>query len=305
MRYSSLVAGLASACAALTAQAPDRPHPPAARALDRAVQRMHRSLAPQLDIWTDHSKFENAWVASSEHFTVRTTLSHGLAADVARGLETMLGHIHRTLGIDTAPPRRLPVYVFATRAEYNAFGATNGDQHSSFYGSFYAANHADRPVAAEWSDNPILAQMQITHSVVHQYLREAFPGVALPLWLDEGLAAYFASFWDYGWTRAEYKKDREQGRIVPLARVLRAQLQDFALDTTPRMLELAMFCDWLLRYCPETKSTPGADGAPHGAFVDYVRALLRGDDVARAPFRASIADPQALVDAFDAFTFPH
>ena len=276
------------------------------RAVDRAVQRTHQRLAEKLDIWEDHSTFENAWLVKSEHFVVRTTVSHGLARDLASGLETMLGHFRTVLGIDFVPPAPLTVFVFPDRAAYNAFGEQHGEHHSSFYGSFHATGHPDQPVAVEWNRNPTLLRMHVTHSVVHQYLHHAFPGTVgnRPAWIEEGLAAYFTSYWNLAWTLQQYLRAKDDARLIALDKVLRDDIAAFATDTDARMLQLAVFFDWLLRLRDDTKSTPGEDGRMRGPFRDYLVAVLEGRDTGDLPFQQLLADREKLAAEFAAVEFP-
>ncbi len=276
------------------------------RAIDRAVERAHDARTKQLDIWEDHSTFENAWLAETEHFAVRTTASYGLARDLAAGLETMLGHFHSVLGVDFTPPAALPVFVLPDRAAYNAFGEQHGEHHSSFYGSFHASNHPEQPVAVAWDPNPTLLRMHVTHSVVHQYLHRAFPASAgnRPAWVEEGLAAYFTSYWALEWTRQEYLRAKDDARLVSLPRILRDDVAAFSADTEVRMLQLAVLFDWLLRLREDTKSTQGDDGAMRGPFRDYLVAVLEGRDTRDLPFRAVLQDPAKLAADFAAFEFP-
>ena len=37
----------------------------------------------------------------------------------------------------------------------------------------------------------------VTHSALHQFVAGAFPGRPIPDGLSEGLAAYFALYWDF------------------------------------------------------------------------------------------------------------
>ncbi len=136
------------------------------------------------EVFEDHSTWEKAWEATSRHFLVRTTHSYGLAAQLAQGLDVMLGHVQKTLGVEVAPPRRYHVYVLPSVADYNAFGNANGQEHSSCYGSFHAAAHPERAVAAVYDGNHSWLKMLVTHSMVHQYVQDAFPAARLPTWVS-------------------------------------------------------------------------------------------------------------------------
>jgi hypothetical protein len=275
-----------------------------ARALDRAVQRLHRELTANLDVWSDHSTWDKAWVARTPHFAVRTTRSYGLALDLARGLETMLAHFQRVLATDFAPPQPLAVFVFPTMADYNAFGNQFGEHHSSFYGSFHAPAHPENPVAVAWNDNATLLRMHVTHSVVHQYLAAAYPGAQRPPWIEEGLAAYFATFWDYAWSLAEYERIKKDGQLLPLDRLLRDPIANYALDTHTRFVQLGMLFDWLLRFREDSRTTRDDEPEPRAPFRDYLQAILQGRDPTKLPFHAIQLDRQRLAADFRAFEFP-
>lgn len=287
-----------------TAQAPKRPSV-SKRVLDRAVKRLHEKLTNKLDVWVDHSNFENAWIATTDHFSVYTTTSYGQGKDIAAGLETMLGHFHNVLGTDYVPPKPLPVFLLPGRAAYNTFGGNHGEHHSSFYGSFHALSHAQRPVAAEWINNPTLLRMQITHSVVHQYLYEAFPSSVgkRTAWLEEGLAAYFTYYWDPKWTLDQYLVARDEGRLLDLGKVLLQPISTYGIDTESRMLQLAIFFDYLLRLREDTKTTIGEDGKPQGAFRDYLIATLEGRSPIALPFARILINREKLAEDFLEYDF--
>ena len=56
-----------------------------ARALEGTLERIRERVGQNVDIWKDRSSWENAWVAQSDHFAVRTTLSYGFGMHVANG----------------------------------------------------------------------------------------------------------------------------------------------------------------------------------------------------------------------------
>lgn len=300
--------GLVMASTDATAQTrgnANRPANVSKRVLDRAVKRLHRDLTEELDIWVDRSDFANAWVATTDHFSVRTTKSYGLAKDLASGLETMLGHFRKVLGSDYVPPKPFPVFVLPGRADYNAFGESHGEHHSSFFGSFHALSHAERPVAAEWIDNPTLLRMQITHSVVHQYLHSAFPASVgkRTAWVEEGLAAYFTFYWDPKWTLDQYLLAKKDGRLLDLGKVLLQPISQYGNDTEVRMLQLAIFFDYLLRLREDTKTTIGEDGKPQGAFRDYLIATLEGRSPLALPFSRILINRAKLAQDFLDYDF--
>lgn len=290
------VFGAVIACTGLAAQTPaaaTNTQRLLQRANELAEARMHSKLA----VWTDHSTWEKAWVVHSAHFAVRTTRSYGFGLDIAAGLEAMLKNFQSTLATDFAPDQPMQVQIHPDVAAYNAFGATNGDAHSSFYGSFYAPRLPEKPVAVAWDDNTTLLRMQTTHSVLHQYLGALHPNAPVANWVHEGLAAYFSIYWDYSWGLGEFERLKAGGNLVPLAQLVNEPLTAY---DHPRLMELGMLFYWLLRYRDDTRSVD-ATNAP---FRDFVNAILAGRDPSALPFAKLLADPAALDKDFRAFDFP-
>jgi len=252
-------------------------------ALDRALDRAHEVVVDAVDLWVDHSSWETAWRVPSENYLVRTTHSRHLGLSTAQGLETMLASFQRILDTDYVPNRKFPVWIFPSIQEYNAFGNGQGaDEHSSFFGAFYDATHPERPVATAYDPNHYLLYIHATHGAVHQFLDQAF-GSGRPLWLEEGLAAYFSLYWDETWGPAELRRIVDEGRFVPLRQLLATQtLGEYRSydQMHVRLIELGMFFTYLLHFREETRMDADAD-AP---FVDYVRALLHNRDVSSLPF---------------------
>jgi hypothetical protein len=286
-----IVSGLSS-----TAQTPVATATNAQRLVQRANELAEGRMRGKLEIWTDHSTWEKAWVVHTPHFAVRTTRSHGFGLDIATGLEAMLKNFQSTLATDFVPEQPMVVQIYPDVAAYNAFGTTNGDAHSSFYGSFYAPRHAEKPVAVAWDDNLTLLRMQITHSVLHQYIGALHPNAPAANWVHEGLAAYFSIYWDYGWGLGEFERLGKAGSLVPLRQLFTDGLP--AYDHA-HLIELGMLFYYLLRYREDTRSVDATD-AP---FRDCVNAILLGRDLP-APFAKVLADPTALDQEFRAYTFP-
>ncbi|MEM7204300.1 MAG: hypothetical protein AAF628_28835 [Planctomycetota bacterium] len=286
---------------ALAAQASS---PATAAALERALTESARELAATSDIWEDHSTWENAWLHRSEHFEVTTTTSLGLARSLADGMETMLGQVQKELALRTAPPRRLQVFLYADIADYNRFGEEFGEHHSSFYGSFFASGHPQRPVAVVYQPNATLLRMHLTHSVVHQYVATAFPGVTLDAWLSEGLAAYFSLFWDQAWARAEFARLRASDELFSLRELVSADIDDYSDRSHVRFIQLGTLFSYALHFREDTRTSPPGEEPAQAPFRDYIVATLRGQSTRGTPFEAVMSDLRALQRDFDEFEFP-
>lgn len=276
--------------------APAQPSAQLTDAVARALQEAQRRFEKSVDLWRDHSTWDSPWVARTGHFEVRTTVSHALAAELARSLHAeMLPIFHRELGIDAVPPAPVRVQVYGTIDEYNAFcDANGGAEHGSFLGSHNATALPHQPVAVAWSENPVLLKMQVTHGVAHQYLAAVFPQRELPTWVDEGLAAYFASFWAWQWTLEEFEKLKARNGIPRLRQLLRDGIDAYGLDTHARMIGLGMLFHYLLTFREDTRTAVGDDGSVRAPFRDWLRALLEGRDAGGHPCQDLFDDADRL-----------
>ena len=297
-------AGAAVCAAVLGAPAPTQ-GPAAldviASALDRALQQTTAKVRAT-DPYEDHSAWENAWSVDSEHYTVRTTDSYWLGQDLAAGLEVMRGHFQQVLGLDSVPGERVPIWVFPDSGAYNTLGGTKYAQHSTFYGSFFADQDPGRPVATVFvGDNPSLLRMQITHSAVHRFLSDAFPGRTPPVWIDEGLAAYFAlMYWEPDWCRSKFAELRDAGRLPALEKLLDDNITSYGDSTAAgvRFIEFAVLFDYLLRVREDTRTTAPTEAEQRAPFRDYLVATLRGQSTSKLPAHAVLQDRDALEKDF-------
>lgn len=274
-----------------------------AAALDRALRRTGEEIARTTELYEDHSTWEKAWIVETDHYSVRTIESRFLAADIAAGLEVMLGHFLETLELKEAPARRAAIQIVPDVATYNRLGASY-DQHSSFYGSFFADQDPARPVIAVYDANPTLLRMQITHGAVHQFLAAEFPNRTWPTWIGEGLAAYFSIYWDYDWGLDEFERVRKDGNLVPLPRLFKEEIAAYATRPHAHMMELGMLFYYLLRFRDDTRTTLPEEEQQRGPFRDYLLATLRGQETSRLPVAALLRDPTKLDEEFDRFQFP-
>ena len=311
---SSVVASLLLLAALLPAQRRETASPPpssegkpAAAGRDplaRALARVQQRLARTQDVWQDHSAWENAWVAKTDHFAVRSTASYGFAHRLAVDLESMLGHFQSTLGMPVTPAAPISILVFPDITSYNQFGNQHGQEHSSFYGAFWAAQHPEQAVGAFQNPNRITLRMHITHAVFHRWLHEAFPGATPPLWIDEGLASYFALYWSYQYGLDELDRMRGENQLLPIRNLLGDALAQYGDRTHERLIQLGMLFYYLLRYNEATRTTQPGEQLARAPFRDYIVGLLRGDDVTSSPMHALTQQLDDLGKDFAAYAFP-
>lgn len=309
--FSTLVLGLSPHIPTSVAGSSDLYRKSVVKAIGRAQADLERSL----ELWTDHSTWEHAWRVSTEDYEVRTTVSRYFGLDLAQGLETMRGHFDALL----APTRRvdgpLAVYIFPSLAEYNQFGNDFGAEHSSAYGSFYAQGSPERAVGVLFDENPTLLRMWVTHSALHQYLDRAFTRQP-PTWVSEGLAAYFALFWDYGYGISEIDRIRRnrtaagapapagQEQFVPLRALLPGGLDQYVGSAGNRFIELGMLFTYLMSYREDTRTVMDGDTVVQAPFAEYLRAILQGADHTQLPVHALLTERTDELEAdFRAFEF--
>lgn len=272
------------------------------RALTRALDAAQADLLAGIQLWKDHSRWEDPWVAESEHYTVRTTASYALGAKIAADLEFMFGEFQRLLATPFEPPERFKVWIFPSLDDFNTFGG-NAEEHSSMYGGYFAVQAPERPVAAYYTSDLTQLGMFVTHGAAHQFMENAFSGQP-PVWISEGLASYFALYWDTGMARATRQLERlKSSGFVPLERLTRAPIQDYLSGAEIRFVELGMLFHYLLNLREDTKIGVGDDPSS-GPFLEYVRSVLRGRNISQLDLAPLLAeDIDVLEEDFKAFDF--
>jgi hypothetical protein len=282
--------------------------PPGAyeRALDAALDRARDAARGTGAVLPDHSSWENPWVYRTDHYEVHTTHSRYLAWDIAGGLEVMLERFRAVTGSAYTPVTPFKVFILPDIAAYNDFGENFGAEHSSIYGSFFSTEHPDRPVAAVYDRSHERLRMAVTHSAVHQFIDRAFQR-QVPLWIDEGLASYFALQWNYAYGVAEMNRIlADSGRpFIPLPKLMNDPITEYTTGNV-RFVELGMLFFYLLRFREGTATVYDEYGAELGApFRDYLAAVLAGSNVSGHPIHLLLTNEAAAVEAdFKAFEFP-
>lgn len=271
------------------------------RVVTQALARAQEQLAAGSDFAVDHSRWEDPWVLRSPHYEVRTTKSYAQARTLSQSLEFMHAEFEQLLGPAPAREGTFRVWILPDLAAYNQLGNSAGD-HSSLLGSFYASEHAERPVASYQSSNATLLGMWVTHSAVHQYL-ETHHGAGAPTWVAEGLASYFALYWDWAYGTREFERLKLAGKLIPLERLMSEALPAYRAAPEERFLELGMLFHFLLNSCEATRN--GATGDPTtGPFQEFLRLAVRGQDTRATDFMLSLEDAlELLQEEFEGHVF--
>ena len=242
------------------------------RALERTIERLQSRIeAARVDLFVDHSSWENPWLVGTPHYRVRTLRSYSLGRDVGRALEWMLPHFQAMLGSAYAPGPQQQVYVFPTLSAYNKFGNDNSGLESSILGGHYAAAHAERPIVVYDCGNLVQIEMWATHASFLQFEADAFPR-EVPTWVSRGLASYFSLFWDFDYGVTQLARLRDEKRALPLARLLSESLDRYSKDPDAHFIELGMLFSYLLNFREDTRDQVIDGRTVPGPFCEYLRA---------------------------------
>jgi hypothetical protein len=287
-------------CAAVLAFPSD--HAAYRKAVTRALERAQTRLGAGLDFEVDHSEWNDPWVVTSAHYEVRATESYLQTVELAKSQELMRNEFVTLLGEGNAKPGIQKVWVFPRMADYNKFGNDFGEEHSSYLGSFHAVSHPEQPVVAYQNGNWKLLGMWVTHGVLHQFLAQNF-GVQAPAFVDEGLASYFALFWDWQYGADQLELMKKSRRLVALERIVREPLQAYGERAGDRFLQLGMLFRFLLLGCEATRTDPALT-PPSGPFQAFLRDAVRGKNTGSSEFQQIFEQDSGLIeDDFLEFDF--
>jgi hypothetical protein len=272
------------------------------RVVAAALARQQAALVGGIDFEVDHSRWEDPWIVTSAHYEVRSTHSFGQASELAKNLEFMRGQFTALLGEGRKAAGPARIWVVPSIVEYNRFGNDFGAEHSSMLGCFFASDHPEQPVIAYYDGNWTRLGMWITHGALHQYVAHEFVR-ALPAWIDEGLASYFALMWDWKYGAAQLGELEKRNRLSSLARLVAEPLQTYVGRGEERFVQLGMLYRFLLEECEATKDEVSS-GERRGPFRDFLRASVRGERAASVEFEELLAtDAELLEEDFRAFDF--
>ncbi|MFT7679431.1 MAG: hypothetical protein ACI8QC_003433 [Planctomycetota bacterium] len=266
-------------------------------AIAEILKQEQAGLERRTDLWEDHSTWDDAWIVEGENFSVRTTHSRSLGLEILEGQESMRGFIKELLEGPDRQGDACPIFLLADRAAYNTFGNDHGEHHSSILGGFYATGHPEQPIATYLDASRTRTQMWITHNVVHHYLGQNFRG-QVPVWVSEGLASYFALFWDFGYGVRELATLKQEGRLVPFDKLTSESLSAYPSDPHARFIQLGMLFSYLLRFNEDTRRLEG-ESLPLAPFDEFLRASVRGTSVDSLPFSLYLDEQsEALLEGF-------
>ena len=299
MRHGLAIALLATAAFAAPAAPPDSAERQRARVLERGLARAEAELVAGLDLVETRPTWENPWIVRSEFYEVRCTASRFVTTKIGRDLDFMAREFGKLLGVEVQPQQPFQIWIHPTIELYNQdANAGNADEHSSFFGSYYAGDRSGRYVSTYYEPNLTLLGMHATHSACHQFVASTFE-TELPTWVSEGLASYFTLFWDWNWGLERFRRQAGGAGWISLERLTASGLSDYLPNGDSRLIELGVLFHYLLHYREETRIPGEGDAAPVASFREYLRAVVTGGDADETDFRYWLED-QGGVAALEA-----
>jgi hypothetical protein len=272
-------------------------------AVARALENSRKRIEQQHDWWPTHSTWQDPWITTSEHYQVKQTRAYWAGGRIADWLERLWPHFEEVLVEATPRTEPFVIEIHPDLASYNQVGATVQDNatayHTSFLGSFHAAELPGGPVVTyDPRDEETLAR-QLTHSAAHQYLA-AFgrPREALPSWSVEGVAGFLEMFWDstYGERNlGRFRSMMERDVALPLPRLTALTPDQWNRE---RVQQAALLFHFLWNVFEETADVRSDDGALllPGPFREWWTMKVRGEDVRQHPVEALLRDELPRLD---------
>jgi len=211
----------------------------------------------------------------TRYYIINSDLDESIVKEADLRLTRMAEEYHqRTSGFSGTIRERLPFYLFGHEADYLAAGGT-ADSAGRFTGTELMALAGDRPGPELWR--------LIQHEGFHQFARAVIGG-DLPIWVNEGLAEYFAEgvFTGDGFVTGLIPQDRldrlrgllKSQHAVPLDRLLSMTHQEWN-----QSLEVVNYDEaWSLVHF-----LAHADNQRYQKpFIAYIRAVAQGQDAQQA-----------------------
>ncbi len=136
----------------------------------------------------------------TDHFDIRTTLKDEQMVDVLPTfLETCRARCVQMVRPKAESAERLAVYVFNTRAEWEAFTVQFAPDRARLYRNIQSGGFTDQPTATSvlYSIGRDRTLAVAAHESWHQYAARHLPA-PMPAWMNEGLATQMEAFDLYG-----------------------------------------------------------------------------------------------------------
>jgi tetratricopeptide (TPR) repeat protein len=134
---------------------------------------------------------KESWIrVSTKHFSLISNASKRRALHVGQSLETLREVLGTTSGLKLYSPLETQIFVFKNSASMNPYNLGADGEPRSWVGYFLSTadgNYVAIDLSASRDPNYI-----VYHEYLHYVMRNNIPEI--PLWLNEGLAEFYASF---------------------------------------------------------------------------------------------------------------
>lgn len=217
-------------------------------------ERAPRGASPSRDVIVEEESWTYAGrdgvIITTPHFRLHTTVQSSLLRDrFPRFLELALASYRSALGDLPEPGRRLDSFVMQNRAQWESLTRTIAGAQAPIYLRIPRGGFAVNGKGVYYDIGAYDTFSIAGHEGWHQYTQATFRQ-PLPLWLEEGIAAYFEGFrWHPGdptlpiflpWSNPErfdmLRQIAGEDRLIPLAELLVSRPQDLLEQSDRRTL---------------------------------------------------------------------
>jgi hypothetical protein len=189
-------------------------------------------------------------VITTPHFRLHTTVTRSLLLERAPNfIEIALASYRTALGDLPEPGARLDTFLMNSRPQWESITRTVAGEQAETYLRIPRGGFALGGKGVYYDIGPRDTLSIAAHEGWHQYTQSTFKH-PLPLWLEEGIAAYFEGFrWDRNdntlpvflpWSNPQrfdvLRKAHAEDRLIPLSRLLVSRPQDLIAHTDGRAL---------------------------------------------------------------------
>ena len=189
-------------------------------------------------------------VITTPHFRLHTTVTRSLLLERAPNfIEIALASYRSALGDLPEPGARLDTFLMNSRPQWESMTRTVAGNQAETYLRIPRGGFALRGKGVYYDIGPRDTLSIAAHEGWHQYTQSTFQQ-PLPLWLEEGIAAYYEGFrWDRSdntlpiflpWSNPQrfdtLRKAHAEDRLIPLSRLLVSRPQDLIQHTDGRAL---------------------------------------------------------------------
>jgi len=286
---------------------------------DRRTQPRARSVIVSEEDWTYAGRAGR--IITTPHFRIHTTAARPLLLDRVPGFaEIALASYRTALGPLPEPGARLDTFLMNTRPQWESMTRRIAGPQAQTYLRIPRGGFALRGKGVYYDIGPRDTLSIAAHEGWHQYTQATFR-YNLPLWLEEGIAAYFEGFrWDTSdrtlpiflpWSNPQrfdaLRKAQAQDRLMPLSVILNSRPQDLIEHTDGRVLTYYAQV-WALTHFLNEGANPiyrdglvrllqdASAGRVHATIVEElgprvarsIRSRRVGDEIFRVYFNADI-----------------